>query len=135
MGDYVRSLDLYDVVATYDNVGSLQRQRVAVQDVAGSSSVKEKLYRHFGEDIVYFGGVGMSHVGSAGRQADLKGLGGSKPTMFLVFTALEEVAKVYGKDKSEKMLADAAKAYNAKMLPLFQAVRKFGAKDTREVFD
>jgi len=133
--DYVRGLGLYDTVCAYDGVASLQRERVAVQDVAGNASVQEAIYQHFGADVVYFGSVGMSHVGTAGQKANLKGLMGSPPAQFLVFTAIEEVAKVKGRKDSQEMLAVAARAYNFRMMPEFQAVRQFGAKDTRAVFD
>lgn len=133
--DYVRGLGIYDVVETYGNEASLRKQPVAVQDVAGSAQVRGALYGHFGDDILYCGRVGMSHIGVAGQTDNLKGLGGAAPSSFLVFTAIEEVGKVYGKKECAAMLAQATKAYNEKMLPEFQPERHFGVEAARAVFD
>ncbi len=89
--EYTKGLGLYDEVVTYEDIPSLALQKIAIQDVAGSGSVRGSLYRHFGNLVVYCGMVGMAHAGSAGRPAPLTGLGGAAPVGFLVFTALEEV--------------------------------------------
>ena len=47
---FVKSLGCYDEVVTYDRVNSLPAdQGVAYVDMAGSSSLREQLHRHFGE--------------------------------------------------------------------------------------
>ena len=56
--EYTRSLGIYDIVVEYGQVETLTKQPVAIQDVAGSSTVREDIYRHFGSDIVYCGSVG-----------------------------------------------------------------------------
>ena len=63
--DFCVALGNYDVVVTYEQVSTLRRQKVAVMDVAGRTETREALYRHFGDDLVYCGTVGMSHVQSA----------------------------------------------------------------------
>ena len=141
---------------------------MAIQDVAGNGIVRQDIYKHFGDDVVYCGGVGKAHVGTAGQQASLEGLGGAAPESFLVFTAIEAVAAVIGKDAQQvptpvsgsgsrsgsglrlqlvslsprqsisispcfrgpfvtdsspgeqKMLAESASAFNARMLPEFK---------------
>mmetsp|Transcript_178788 Transcript_178788/g.573026 ORF Transcript_178788/g.573026 Transcript_178788/m.573026 type:complete len:387 (+) Transcript_178788:108-1268(+) len=133
--DYVRGLGIYDSVHVYRDVSSLKNQTVAVQDVAGSAEVQQSLYEHFGGQIVYFGSVGMSHVGAAGKRPKLTGLGGAPPAPFLVFSAIEELRKVYGDFKVRRWLADSSKAYNSRMLPEFRAERRYGAEQTRAVFD
>merc|ERR1712060_1048715 len=109
--DFVLASGFYDTVCLYEEVASLRRQLVAVLDVAGNAQVQAAIYRNFGNDIVYYGGVGMSHVQSAGQRASLTGLGGAKATPFLVFTALEAIAKVYGKKEMQSMLVEATAAY------------------------
>jgi len=131
--DFVRGLGTYDVVCSYGDVGKLQRQRVAVQDVAGNAEVQEALYRHFSNDVVLYGSVGIAHVGSAGKRARIQGLGGSKPAPFLVFTALQEVHKVYGRREAEGLLAEASRAFAAKMRPSFRPVRRYGAEEAQAV--
>jgi hypothetical protein len=133
--EYTRSLGLYDSVILYSEVSSLRVQKVGVQDVAGSAKVRQDIYRHFGDSVVYCGKVGLAHVGSVGEQGSLQGLGGAQPESFLVFTAIEDVSKVYGKAEAAAMLAEATTAFNARMLPEFKAVRAYGADATKRVYD
>mmetsp|Transcript_133805 Transcript_133805/g.416170 ORF Transcript_133805/g.416170 Transcript_133805/m.416170 type:complete len:391 (-) Transcript_133805:52-1224(-) len=131
--DFVRSLGTYDVVCSYSDVSELQRQRVAVQDVAGNAEVQEALYRRFGDDLVLFGSVGQSHAGAAGRRARIKGLGGSRPGSFLVFTAMKDIGKAYGQSETAQLLAGATRAFIAKMRPSFRPIRRYGAEETQAV--
>mmetsp|Transcript_13102 Transcript_13102/g.37380 ORF Transcript_13102/g.37380 Transcript_13102/m.37380 type:complete len:394 (-) Transcript_13102:218-1399(-) len=133
--DMVRGLGTYDVVCSYGDVGTLQRQKVAVQDVAGSAEVQEALYRHFGEDVVLYGSVGVSHVGSAGKRARLQGLAGSRPKPFLVFSAMADIGNVYGKRETAQLLQEATQACAVKMRPSFKPVRRYGAEEAQAVFE
>jgi hypothetical protein len=133
--EYTKSLGLYDTVLPYSEVSALPKQKIAVQDVAGSAKIRQDLYKHFGDNVVYCGRVGLAHVGSVGEQESLEGFGGAQPEPFLVFTAIEEVIKVIGKAETALMLADATKAFNARMMPEFKAVRAYGAEATKRVYD
>eukprot|EP00746_Dinoflagellata_sp_MGD_P022749 gnl/MRDRNA2_/MRDRNA2_153259_c0_seq1.p1 gnl/MRDRNA2_/MRDRNA2_153259_c0~~gnl/MRDRNA2_/MRDRNA2_153259_c0_seq1.p1 ORF type:complete len:341 (-),score=55.90 gnl/MRDRNA2_/MRDRNA2_153259_c0_seq1:64-1056(-) len=133
--EYVSGLGTYDTVCSYQDLKVLMRQKVAVFDVAGNAEAKKAIYEHFGEDVVYFGGVGLSHVEHAGRQVSLQGLGGAEPATFLVFAALQQIEKVYGKKDTTRMLMEATAAYRGQSLPSFQAIRKYGPEETAAVFE
>merc|ERR1712224_1116694 len=99
----------YDTVCSYADVKSLQKQKIAVFDVAGNAEAKKEIYEHFGEDVVYFGIVGQSHVQDAGKhglfgtsQALLNG--GAVPASFLVFKAMQEAESKYGKKNTTRMM-------------------------------
>jgi len=132
--DFVRGSGLYDTVCVYDDVESLKTQRAAVLDMAGDAAVQERLYSHFGGDLVYWGSVGMTHVQSAGRMASIKGTGGAPPVQCLVFTAVAEVGEVYGSDVVAKMMSDCSAAYKTAVFPAFRPVRRFGPEDTLNVY-
>lgn len=132
--DFVRQLGTYDAVCSYEEIDSLQKQKVAVQDVAGNAQVREAIYRHFGKDVVYCGAVGVAHVTSTTLRASKQFFGGSPPTQFLVFTAIEEASKIYGQDKCKQLVMDASKAYSTEMRPSFKPERFFGPKSTSACF-
>eukprot|EP01047_Picozoa_sp_COSAG01_P053846 COSAG01_NODE_5815_length_4017_cov_3.964267_5_plen_312_part_00 len=88
---YTRGLGLYDTVLAYGDEASITKQKLAITDVAGSATVRQALYKHLGEDIVYCGTVGSSRFADLGKEASLEGLGGAKPESFLVFVALEQM--------------------------------------------
>merc|ERR1712151_1238088 len=77
----------------------------------------------------------MSHAQSAGQKISLKGLGGASPSQFLVFMAINELEKTYGKAKMLDMLSDAKAAYKKRMFPHFQAVRIFGPEGTIRLYE
>jgi hypothetical protein len=69
--EYTESLGLYDTVIVYGDEASLSKQKVAISDVAGSATVRQALYQHFGEQIVYCGSVGASRFEVRKRQEQL----------------------------------------------------------------
>jgi hypothetical protein len=78
--DFVKSLGCYDDVVTYDRVTSLPAdQPVAYVDMAGNSSLREQLHRHFGAQMKYSGRVGLTHRSTS---ADEPTLPGATPSWF-----------------------------------------------------
>jgi hypothetical protein len=80
--DFVKSLGCYDDVVTYDRVNSLPAdQGVAYVDMAGSSSLREQLHRHFGDQMKYSGRVGLTHRSTSADEPELRapGRAGSSP--------------------------------------------------------
>ncbi|WP_213739688.1 DUF2855 family protein [Bradyrhizobium sp. dw_411] len=91
---FVRSLGCYDEVVAYDEVTSLPADRpVAYVDMAGSSDLREKLHRHFGEGMKYSGRVGLTHRSSSPNEP---GLPGAKPAWFFAPDQIRKRAKEWG---------------------------------------
>jgi hypothetical protein len=59
---FVRGLGVYDDVAAYDAIEALPRRSVAFIDVAGDERVRRRVHEHFGEDLIYSGFVGATHL-------------------------------------------------------------------------
>ena len=78
---FVKSLGCYDEVVTYDRVTSMPADSpVAYVDMAGNSELREKLHRHFGEQMKYSGRVGLTHRSTS---PDEPALPGAKPSLVL----------------------------------------------------
>jgi len=125
--EYTKSLGVYDVVCTYEDMTTLEKEPVAVYDLAGNVSVLEAVYKHFGENIVHGGRVGMTHAaggGMAARSFDLAG--GAAPQDFLLFTAISALKKVMGKEKVREQLAAAEASYKEKAMNNLRVERRFG---------
>ena len=59
---FVEGLDLYDVVATYDEVASLDSSTATgVVDMAGNAQLRADIHRHFGDSLVFSISVGATH--------------------------------------------------------------------------
>jgi hypothetical protein len=92
--DFVKSLGCYDDVVTYDRVNALPAdQGVAYVDMAGSSSLREQLHRHFGEQMKYSGRVGLTHRSTSADEPELPG---ARPSWFFAPDHIRKRAKDWG---------------------------------------
>jgi len=92
--DFVKSLGCYDEIVTYDRVNALPAdQGVAYVDMAGSSSLREQLHRHFGSQMKYSGRVGLTHRSTAADEPELPG---AKPSWFFAPDHIRKRAKDWG---------------------------------------
>jgi hypothetical protein len=92
--DFVKSLGCYDEAVTYDNVKSLPVDSpVAFVDMAGNSELREKLHRHFGDQMKYSGRIGLTHRSSSPDEPQLPG---AKPIWFSAPHQLPKRAKEWG---------------------------------------
>src|SRR6202142_3803496 len=77
---FVGSLGCYDDVVTYDRLSSLpSNSPTALVDMAGNGELREKLHRHFGDQLKYSGLIGLTHRNPSGEELDLPG---AKPIWF-----------------------------------------------------
>jgi hypothetical protein len=91
---FVQSLGCYDEVVTYDRVISLPSDApVAFVDMAGNSSLRETLHRHFGAQMKYSGLVGLTHRASSKNEPELPG---ARPTWFFAPDQIRKRAKEWG---------------------------------------
>jgi hypothetical protein len=92
--DFVRSLGCYDDVISYDGVTSLPSNApVAFIDMAGNSNLRERLHRHFGDQMKYSGRVGLTHRNSSPDEPELPG---AKPTWFFAPDQIRKRAREWG---------------------------------------
>ena len=79
---FVESLDCYDVVMTYDEVGLIPvGPETLVFDVAGNEDVVTALHTRLGDTIPYSGAVGKTHW-NAGAFGATRDLPGAKPVFW-----------------------------------------------------
>jgi Protein of unknown function (DUF2855) len=91
---FVRSLGCYDDVVSYNEVTTVPADRpVAYVDMAGSSDLRAKLHRHFGEGMKYSGRVGLTHRNSSPDEPELPG---ARPKWFFAPDQIRKRAKEWG---------------------------------------
>jgi hypothetical protein len=91
---FVKSLGCYDEVVTYDHVTSIPADSpVAFVDMAGNSDLRERLHRHFGDQMKYSGQVGLTHRGVSPDEPQLPG---AKPTWFFAPDQIRKRAREWG---------------------------------------
>ncbi|WMT76115.1 DUF2855 family protein [Bradyrhizobium sp. Ash2021] len=91
---FVESLGCYDEVVTYDRVTSLPTNApAAFVDMAGNSELRERLHRHFGDQMKYSGRIGLTHRSSSPNEPVLPG---AKPAWFFAPDQIRKRAKEWG---------------------------------------
>jgi len=110
---FVKSLGCYDEVVTYDAVTSMPADSpVAYVDMAGNSDLREKLHRHFGDQMKYSGRVGLTHRSTS---TDEPTLPGAKPTWFFAPDQIRKRAKEWGPGGVETRFAAAWAGFAPKL--------------------
>jgi hypothetical protein len=91
---FVRSLGCYDEVATYDRVTSLPSETpVVLVDMAGSSELRARLHRHFGDRMMYSARIGLTHRSASPDEPELPG---ATPAWFFAPDQIRKRASEWG---------------------------------------
>jgi len=104
---FVEGLGLYDEVVTYDDITSLAADsNVVFVDMAGNRELLSALHHHFGDNMAYSCGVGITHWGSFGG-TDTASLPGAAPKMFFAPDQIQKRIKEWGAEKYQSTLGSA----------------------------
>jgi hypothetical protein len=110
---FVTSLGCYDEVVTYDGVTALPADSaVAYVDMAGNSDLRERLHRHFGDQMRYSGQVGLTHRGISPDEPQLPG---AKPTWFFAPDQIRKRAREWGPGGVDKRFGAAWSGFAPKL--------------------
>jgi uncharacterized protein DUF2855 len=91
---FAQSLGCYDEVVTYDQITTIPADSpVAYVDMAGNSGLRERLHRHFDEQMKYSGQVGLTHRGVSPDEPQLPG---ARPTWFFAPDQIRKRAREWG---------------------------------------
>jgi len=91
---FVKSLGCYDEAVTYDVVTSLPADSpVAYVDMSGNSGLRERLHRHFGDQMKYSGRIGLAHRNASPDEPELPG---AKPIWFFAPDQIRKRAREWG---------------------------------------
>ncbi len=103
--DFVAGLDVYDSVATYDEIDALPDGRAVYVDVSGSGSVRGAVHRHFGPNLAHSSAVGGAHWDQVGE--DPGELPGPAPQMFFAPDHVKRRTRDWGQEGFQARTAEA----------------------------
>jgi uncharacterized protein DUF2855 len=130
--EFVKSLGCYDEVVTYDQVTSLPKDApVAYVDMAGNSSLRETLHRHFGEQMKYSGRVGLTHRSTEPNEPDLPG---AKPSWFFAPDQIRKRAKEWGPGGIDQRFGAAWSHFAPKLDQWLKVTESRGADAVKQVY-
>lgn len=90
---FVRDLDLYQTVVTYDDIIAVPSRATVVVDMSGNSEVQRQLYEHLGDLFRYCVKVGLTHWEDAKTEDDAVA---ERSTFFFAPTHIERRAQTLG---------------------------------------
>lgn len=123
--DFVASLGCYDVVTTYDDLASLDRETPAVLvDHSGDGRVVDGLHHHFADRLRHSAIVGATHWSDRRPARDLPG---APPTFFFAPGQLEKRRAEWGAAGFDQRLGAAWRAFLAFSDRWLRVVRGSGA--------
>jgi len=95
--EFVEKVNLYDEVATYDNIEELAEWAPTVfVDMAGNASVISRVHHHFGESLMHSCRIGATHWDQNGSLGELPG---PTPAFFFAPSQLAKRGKEWGRDE------------------------------------
>jgi hypothetical protein len=103
--EFVEGLGIYDRVAGYDEIESLEREPAGFVDFAGDAAVRLAVHSHYGDDLLQSVAVGMTHWEATPPGATE--LPGPRPTFFFAPDRVVKRAKDWGRAGLETKVADA----------------------------
>lgn len=107
--EFVKSLDLYDQVLSYQDVEQLDSGIPSVVvDMAGSKQVLSNIHHHFTNNIKFSSRVGATHVSDLAQELKLPG---AEPTMFFAPHQVEKRSKEWGPDKLQLTIGKQLQKY------------------------
>lgn len=130
---FVQSLGCYDEVVTYDNVTSMPAGApVAYVDMAGNSPLREKLHRHFGDQMKYSGIIGLTHrLSSPGETFDMPG---AKPQFFFAPDQIRKRAKEWGPGGVDQRFGAAWAGFAPKLDTWLKVTESRGPAAVKQVY-
>lgn len=108
---FVEGLGVYDGVASYDEVTSIDPAAAVFVDVAGNDDVTRSVHAHLGESLVYSMRVGGTHWDHEAGPAPVEPMVGPTPEFFFAPTQLAKRAHEWGQDELDARMGAAWGAY------------------------
>jgi NADPH:quinone reductase-like Zn-dependent oxidoreductase len=106
---FVRSLETYDRVVTYEQAGSLAVEPAVYVDIAGDASVREAVHRRYAAKLKHSAVVGATHHDSMGEVPD--SLPGPRPAFFFAPDRVAKRTRDWGREGLEERVAEAWHPY------------------------
>ena len=104
---FVESLGVYDSVAPYSGVESLERGPATFVDVAGDAAVRRTVHERLGDELIHSMAVGATHWEAGVDLGGGEDLPGPAPAFFFAPNRVRKRGKDWGREGLDERVADA----------------------------
>lgn len=106
---FVEKVNLYDEVATYEDIENLAEWSPTVfVDMAGNASIVSRIHHHFGDALMHSSSIGATHWDQSGSKEDLPG---PKPAFFFAPSQLAKRGKEWGREEVNSQINSALEKF------------------------
>ena len=130
--EFVRGLDVYDQVVTYDELESLPDAPAVYVDMSGDAGVRGAVHRHYGDALAYDCAVGVSHWDKA--FADPGPLPGPAPELFFAPDRFRKRGEDWGPADLQSRVGAAWGPFNDWLSGWLEVVHGSGPADVERAY-
>jgi hypothetical protein len=130
--EFVRGLDVYDRVVTYDEIDSLPDTPAVYVDMSGDAAVRGAVHRHYGEALAYDCAVGVSHWEKA--FADPGPLPGPAPQLFFAPDRFRKRTEDWGPGGLQEKVSGAWDPFEDWLSGWLEVVHGSGPEDVERTY-
>ena len=131
--DFVRGVNLYDNVVTYDDITSLDQQTPSVVvDMAGNRSVIARVHQHFGASLLYSCSIGATHWEETRSTEEISG---PPPQFFFAPSQLSKRGKEWGRDELNKRIGEGLELFIGDTHDWLTVEHSVGAEAVSKTYD
>lgn len=103
--EFVKSLNVYGSVYSYDEISTLPGDRAVYVDISGDTGIRTAIHSHYGDRLAHSAAVGVTHwTEMAPGTADLAG---PKPVFFFAPDRIKKRGADWGTAKLDENVAEA----------------------------
>lgn len=130
--DFVRSLNAFDDVLSYDDIEKLDATKPsALVDMSGNADVITRFHNHLGDNVKVSSIVGVTHWEAPRQQAPLPG---AKPTLFFAPAQIQKRDEELGKGEIKRRALEAWVEITNGLGDLLAFERHTGPEATRKIW-
>lgn len=130
--EFVKDLDIYTSVHTYDEIAQLPGERAVYVDISGAGAIRGAIHEHYGDRLAHSAAVGMTHWTEMGQSAgDLKG---PQPVFFFAPDRIKKRGADWGPAKLDQSVAEAWTPFATWASSWLRVERISGEDDIQRVY-
>ncbi len=131
--DFVKSIDAYDSVLSYDNIEQIDASKpTAIIDMSANTDVLSRLHTHLGDNMRYTSNVGLTHWD---EPRHVEGIIQSRSQQFFAPSHVQQLMKQWGAEEFNKRSMRYVMHSSSKTHEWLQVKQLDGIKGLSEVYE
>jgi Protein of unknown function (DUF2855) len=133
---FVNGMATYDQVSLYDSIEQLDPlKRTVLVDMAGNADIRQRIHKHFNEQLTYSCSVGGTHWDALSAPGQGSKIPGPKPTLFFAPAQAKKRAEQWGSAQLAQKIAAAWTAFQPNLDDWMHVLHMEGPVAVAQVYE